>query len=463
MKRRYTLDAKINALNQLDCLDGDLALASRQLNIPAKTLEKWRAKELDLRRDYRERSNRRLDRLTFELRLKALDRCAHLLDQMNQKTLEKASLNQLNSAFNTLLNQALRLKEVTEEIEDQQKTIRFEHLYDGQTQEAPPWARTGDEEPRPLQSRGLRTPLGENGTGADGHPDRGHHPGQTLLVDHPDLPDGRSSLARLERAVKNLKGSKISQSQRRIDLPNGGMIAVRSGHHPDNLRGEGLDFAVLDEAAFIDPRLWIEIIRPMLATTLGQALILSTPNGRNWFWQLHQLGLDPAQKDWAAFRFHSADNPLISHAELENIRSLSPEQVWKTEYQAHFSDDSGQVFRGIADAVAADHFNAPQPGHTYVAGIDWGRNNDYTAIAVIDVTSGVMIALDRFNQVGWELQRNRLKNLIQHWRPSIVWAEANSIGEPNIEALMGEGLPIRPFFTSAKTKSPAHRIPGSRH
>ena len=52
MKRRYTLDAKINALNQLDCLDGDLALASRQLEIPAKTLEKWRAKELDLRRDY---------------------------------------------------------------------------------------------------------------------------------------------------------------------------------------------------------------------------------------------------------------------------------------------------------------------------------------------------------------------------------------------------------------------------
>ena len=258
----------------------------------------------------------------------------------------------------------------------------------------------------------------------------------------------------LKRAVKNLKGSKISQNERRIDLPNGGMIAVRSGHHPDNLRGEGLDFAVLDEAAFIDPRLWIEIIRPMLATTLGEALILSTPKGRNWFWQLRQLGLDPAQKDWAAFHFHSADNPLISTAELENIRSLSPEQVWKTEYEAHFSDDSGQVFRGIADAVAADQFNAPQPGHTYVAGVDWGRNNDYTAIAVIDVTSGVMIALDRFNQVGWELQRDRLKTLIQHWRPSIVWAEANSIGEPNIEALMGEGLPIRPFFTSAKTKSP---------
>ena len=258
----------------------------------------------------------------------------------------------------------------------------------------------------------------------------------------------------LKRALKNLKGSKISQSERRIDLPNGGMIAVRSGHHPDNLRGEGLDFAVLDEAAFIDPRLWIEIIRPMLATTLGEALILSTPKGRNWFWQLRQLGLDPAQKDWAAFHFHSADNPLISRAELENIRSLSPEQVWKTEYEAHFSDDSGQVFRGIADAVAADQFHAPQPGHTYVAGVDWGRSNDYTAIAVIDVTSGVMIALDRFNQVGWELQRDRLKTLIQHWRPSIVWRKPTASANPISKPSWGKGCPSAPSSPAPKPNRP---------
>ena len=50
-------------------------------------------KNSDLRRDYLQRSNRRLDRLTFELRLKALERCDHLLDEMNQKTLARAPLN----------------------------------------------------------------------------------------------------------------------------------------------------------------------------------------------------------------------------------------------------------------------------------------------------------------------------------------------------------------------------------
>ena len=258
----------------------------------------------------------------------------------------------------------------------------------------------------------------------------------------------------LKRAIKPLKGTSIDETERRIDLSNGGMIAVHSAYHPDNLRGEGLDFVVLDEAAFMRPRLWNQIIRPMLITTRGGALFLSTPNGPNWFYDLFKLGEDPQVSDWQSFHFTTADNPLIDPAELDDIQYRTPERVWKIEYLAQFSDASGLVFRGITDAVSAGQFDGPQPGHTYVAGVDWGRDKDYTAIAIIDVTQGKMAALDRFNQVGWSLQRDRLKSLVQRWNPQIIWAEANSIGEPNIEALLQEGLPVRPFLTTGKSKSP---------
>jgi hypothetical protein len=36
----------------------------------------------------------------------------------------------------------------------------------------------------------------------------------------------------------------------------------------------------------------------------------------------------------------------------------------------------------------------------------------------------------------------------------VIWAEANSIGAPNIEALQDEGLPVRAFTTTAKSKPP---------
>ena len=258
----------------------------------------------------------------------------------------------------------------------------------------------------------------------------------------------------LKTSTKHLNGITVSETEKRIDTADGGMIAVRTAWSPDNLRGEGLDLAVLDEAAFMDPRVWAEIVRPMLVTTRGSALFLSTPMGRNWFWDLFTLGLDPELAEWQSFHFPTASNPLIAAEELENIRRITPEPVWQTEYQAKFTDENGQVFRGITQAVAETQFDAPQPGHTYVAGVDWGRNNDYTAIAIIDVTDQKMMALDRFNQVGWSLQRGRLQSLVQHWRPQVIWAEANSIGDPNIEALIQQGLPIRRFLTTSKTKSP---------
>ena len=258
----------------------------------------------------------------------------------------------------------------------------------------------------------------------------------------------------LKNETIHLPGLKLSETERRIDLPNGGMIAVRSAFNPDNLRGEGLDFVVLDEAAFINPRAWSEVVRPMLVTARGQALFLSTPRGRNWFWDLYRIGLDPDEDEWASFHFPTANNPLIPQDELDNIRRITPERIWHTEYQAKFLSADNAVFRNVEAAAAPPTCEGPQPGHAYIAGIDWGRSSDYTAIAVIDAANGKMVALDRFNGASWNLQRARLARIVKHWRPQIVWAEANSIGEPNIEALNQAGLPVRPFYTTAKSKAP---------
>ena len=258
----------------------------------------------------------------------------------------------------------------------------------------------------------------------------------------------------LKKSVKHLAGIEISASERRIDLPKGGMIAIRSTYLPDNLRGEGLDFVVLDEAARMSAYIWHDIIRPMLATTRGAARLLSTPKGRNWFWERHREGLDPQNDEWQAFQFTTAQSGLVHPDELGSIRQDTAEHVWETEYEAKFAEDRGAVFRRITEAAAPAPYDQPQEGHAYVAGIDWGRSQDYTAIAVLDASNGKMVALERFNQLGWELQRQRLANIVKHWRPQVVWAEANSIGEPNIDALVRQGLPIRPFYTSAKSKAP---------
>ncbi len=258
----------------------------------------------------------------------------------------------------------------------------------------------------------------------------------------------------LKAALRRISQVSISESERRIDLPGGGMIAVRSSHQPDYLRGEGLDLAILDEAAFMEARVWPEIVRPMLVTSRGGAIFFSTPLGRNWFWEIFQVGLRADEEDWEAFHFTTADNYMIDAAELESIRRQTSEHIWNTEYLAQFNDESGAVFRGIRSAVRRPSSRGPQPEHRYVAGVDWGRSHDYTAMVVIDASERQMVALDRFNQVGWSLQRGRLRALAETWQPQVIWAESNSFGSPNIEALQAEGLPMRSFHTTAKSKAP---------
>ena len=176
----------------------------------------------------------------------------------------------------------------------------------------------------------------------------------------------------LKMVMMGATGITISESERRMDFKSGGMIAIRSTHYPDNLRGEGLDYAVLDEAAFMQPDVWSEVVRPMLLERRGGAMFLSTPFGRNLFFLLYQLGLNPDERgEWHSFHFPSWDNPHIEKAEFEAIRRTTSPRVFREEYEAEFIEDAGQVFRGILESATEPTDAVYNPAHRYYGGIDW--------------------------------------------------------------------------------------------
>lgn len=246
--------------------------------------------------------------------------------------------------------------------------------------------------------------------------------------------------------------AEVLKSERRIELITGGVIQVKSAHNPDSLRGAGLDGAVLDEAAFMSEEAWLGGIRPALSDKRGWALFLSTPSGMNWFHRIWQAGNDPLEPEWKSFHRATASSPTVRPEEIEAARRRMPERWFRQEYEAAFIEDAGAVFRNITQVCVAAPQTEPHPDHTYVMGVDWGRVDDFTVITVLDTTTRQMVALDRFNQIGWETQRGRLVALAERWRPAVILAESNSIGEPNIEALQAAGLPVRPFQTTAQSK-----------
>src|SRR5712664_3718449 len=76
----------------------------------------------------------------------------------------------------------------------------------------------------------------------------------------------------LKQMTRKLWASPPNETDLRIELINGGTIALRGADNYDALRGDGLDFVVLDEYASMAPAAWTEVLRPALADKQGGAL-----------------------------------------------------------------------------------------------------------------------------------------------------------------------------------------------
>jgi phage FluMu gp28-like protein len=119
---------------------------------------------------------------------------------------------------------------------------------------------------------------------------------------------------------------------------------------------------------------------------------------------------------------------------------------------AQFLDDGGGVFRGVR-AVATLDPAEPTEGGQYVIGVDWGRSNDATVFSVIDATSKEQVYMDRMTNTDYASQRLRLQALSKRYNRAMVVAEANSIGQPNIEELQALHVPVTGFITTNATKA----------
>lgn len=256
--------------------------------------------------------------------------------------------------------------------------------------------------------------------------------------------------------------TKINATERRIELINGGSIECWSLDGTDDPgRSRKYKLAVIDEAA-IAPNLkeaWEQAIRATLTDLKGDAWFLSTPKGLNYFHDLFKRGQDPVgYPDWKSWQMPSSVNPHLPPEEIEAARRELPELVFLQEYLAEFLQNAGSVFRNIDKCmVAKPTFPEAHKGHTLVAGVDWGREHDFTVHSIVCVNCAREVHLDRFNQVGWEFQRNRILANTIKWNVQHTILETNSIGGPNLEALRqyaDDQYMMQGFQTSAKTKGP---------
>ena len=140
-----------------------------------------------------------------------------------------------------------------------------------------------------------------------------------------------------------IKSSHINNLE--ITLINGRKIMIRGADNPDSLRGMSLTYVVLDEVAFIKQDIWEKVIRASLSDRKGRALFISTPSGRNWFYDIYKLGMDETDEEWRSWHFTTKDNETIDPKEIDAAERTLSSFAFKQEYLSSFDNAGSDVFK----------------------------------------------------------------------------------------------------------------------
>lgn len=246
-------------------------------------------------------------------------------------------------------------------------------------------------------------------------------------------------------------------SDRSLHMRNlsGGVSEIRakSGDNPTSLLGEGLDWLIVDEAARLKPLVWESHLSQRLIDKRGWALLISTPKGKGWFYQLYRRGMRGTD-GYESWNRPSWTNPHLDAELIEAQRPLLPERVFRQEFGAEFIEGAGSVFRNIQEMAtgATGQWDEPVPGRTYRAGVDLAQVEDYTVLAITD-ENGRVAFVDRFNRMDWGTQMARLKAGVDRYNGAEVLVDSTGAGSPVYEAMLRAGFRVQPYQFTMQSKA----------
>jgi hypothetical protein len=237
---------------------------------------------------------------------------------------------------------------------------------------------------------------------------------------------------------------------------SGGQTEIRgkSADRPESLLGEGVTFVVVDEASRVKEEIWTGYLSQRLIDKRGRALLISTPNGRNWFWRMFMMGQPGEDKDpdYESWQFPSWVNPILPREDIEKERLRLPASAFAQEYEAAFTDGAGQVFRNIEACatlawpsskwIPPNRGDSYTPHERYTAGLDLAQVNDFTVLTILDSQRRVVF-IDRFNKLTWDRTIKRVAASLQHYNNALCHVDATGVGSSIFERLKGEGLNVR--------------------
>ncbi len=278
------------------------------------------------------------------------------------------------------------------------------------------------------------------------------NPKMTVLITAPSL---RQSMIMFDRIVSfvyaspRLRSKLARVTHTLVQFDNGSrIIALPCSEH--RLRGYSANMIICDEASWVSEKVITQVLFPMLTTTQGYAVFLSTPWDKNHFF--YRAFTNPK---YSIHKVKSEECPLVTKDFLEEMRLNMTSEQYLMEYEAEFVEALNSylpqsLIRGcvelaqlhrveLAPTLEADFFSGE-----YYAGVDFGKLQDYSVVAILKREGEILkliylyeFPLDTpYSQVIGHLARANQK---LHGIQRIV-VDQTGVGEPILEEMHSQGL-----------------------
>jgi hypothetical protein len=198
-----------------------------------------------------------------------------------------------------------------------------------------------------------------------------------------------------ENHKKMLKRGKDKPTKHTLRLTNGSIIhCLPTGISGYGIRGYTIDQLYADEAHFIPEEVWAAV-SPMLATTGGDIILLSTPHGRTgYFYRCF------SDDSFTSFHVSSEDCPRIPKDFLALEKERMSKLQYSQEYLGEFIDELQQFFpdKLIQKCMNAEKRDRVIKDRRYFMGVDVARMGaDESTFEVIDkVNKNNLVHVENF-------------------------------------------------------------------
>jgi hypothetical protein len=170
-----------------------------------------------------------------------------------------------------------------------------------------------------------------------------YRPGSLILLVSPTLRQSKELFAKVALFMRRLKDRPKLEEDNKLSfiMPNGSRVVSLPGS-AETIRGfSGPALVIEDEAAFVEDALY-RSVRPMLATSNGKLILMSTPYGRRG--HFYEAWNDQVE-DWKRIEVKAQDCPRIPDKFLEGERAALGEWWFRQEYGCEFLETADQIFK----------------------------------------------------------------------------------------------------------------------